>query len=457
MNDYQAFLASKAPRPVAVGIEPASLPDHIFDFQSHCIDFELRQGRAGCFRDTGLGKTIDELEFGRQAEIATNKPSLLFAPLAVTKQIMREGQRFGYECQVIRDQSQVRSGLNIINYDRREKIDPEAFGAVILDEGSILKSFTGATTRALIQMFANTRFKLSATATPAPNDHMELGQQAEFLGIMASNEMLARWFISDQTQMGRYRLKRYGEESFWDWMASWSRMAATPEDLGFDGSRFVLPPLNVIKHRTHGEVRPAKDGLFAADISATNMFDVKRQTTRARADATAEIVLGDREQWVVWCDTNIEADALKARFGEDAVEVRGSQSIEEKEEKIDAFTLGQARVIITKSSITGYGCNWQHCHKTVFVGRTFSYEDWYQAIRRMWRFGQTMPVDAHLIVAEGEDQIGRVVDRKAGEHAAMKQSMANAMRRDRGRASQVKVPYDPQHVGRMPAWLTSLN
>ena len=455
MIDYADFLASKAPRAAASGIEPEPMPDHLFDFQARCTEFFIRQGRAGCFEDTGLGKTRQEHEFARQAERATNKPTILFTPLAVARQIHREGLRLGYDCQVIRDQSEVRPGTNICNYDRLGKLDPTAFGAVVLDEGSIIKSFTGATTRALIQQYAGTRFKLSASATPAPNDHMELGQQAEFLGIMASNEMLARWFISDQTQMGKYRLKRYGENAFWDWMASWARMAGTPEDLGFDGSRFVLPPLNVIRHRTYGEARPAKDGLFAADVSATNMFDLKRQTTNARADAVAELVLGNVEQWVVWCDTNAEADALRARLGGDTVEVRGSQSIDEKEDKIDAFTTGSARNIITKSSITGYGCNWQHCHRTVFVGRTFSYEDWYQAIRRMWRFGQKDAVEVHLILAEGEDQIGRVVDRKAADHEKMKQAMADAMRRDRGKASGVKVPYNPTHKGRTPEWLTS--
>ena len=454
-KDYKAFLAAKQPRAAAVGVEPKPMPAHVFDFQAHCIEFELRQGRAGCFRDTGLGKTIDELEFSRQAEEATNKPSLIFTPLAVAKQIEREGKRFGYDARVIRDQSQVKSGINIINYDRLDKIDPSAFGSVVLDEGSILKSFTGATTRALIQAFSDTRFKLSATATPAPNDHMELGQQCEFLGIMASNEMLARWFISVQTEMGRYRLKKYGEDSFWDWMASWARMAETPEDLGFDGSAFVLPPLNVVRHKTYGEVKPQKDGLFAPDVSATNMFDIKRQTTEARADAVSTLVHSDHEQWVVWCDTNFEADALKARIGADCVEVRGSQTIEEKEAGIDAFTLGQARVIITKSSITGYGCNWQHCHNTAFVGRSFSYENYYQAIRRMWRYGQKSPVTAHLIVAEGEEQIGRIVDRKSEDHITMKRSMSAAMKRDRALASGVKVRYDPQHVGRLPSWLTS--
>lgn len=452
-QDYLDFLATKAPRPSAVGAEPTPLPSHLFDFQVPCVEFEIRQGRSGCYRDTGLCKTTDELEFGRQAERVTNKPTILFTPLSVAKQIQREGERFGYECRVIRDQSQVRPGINIINYDRLDRIEPAAFGACILDEGSILKSFTGATTRALIQAFHETRFKLSATATPAPNDHMELGQQAEFLGIMASNEMLARWFISDQTEMGRYRLKRYGEDSFWDWMASWSRMASTPEDLGFDGSRFVLPALNIIKHRTMGEVRPQKDGLFAADVSATTMFNIKRQTTEARADAAAEIVLASGDQWSIWCDTNQEADALRARLRVDTVEVRGSQSIDEKEDKIDAFTTGSARNIITKSSITGYGCNWQHCHNTIFVGRTFSYEAWYQAIRRMWRFGQTKPVNVHLIVAEGEDQIGRVIDRKSEDHTIMKRAMADAMRRDRGKSSEVMQKYDPKFSMEMPEWL----
>ncbi len=453
MSEYQEFLATKAPRAAAVGIEPSPMPEHMFDYQGHCTEFAIRLGRSGSFLDTGLGKTIEELEFARQAEVATNKPSLIFTPLAVARQIEREGVRFGYECRVIRDQSEARSGINIINYDRLGKINANAFGCVVLDEGSILKSFTGSTTRALIQSFSDTRFKLSATATPAPNDHMELGQQCEFLGIMASNEMLARWFISDQTEMGRYRLKRYGEQSFWDWMASWARMASTPDDLGFDGSRFVLPPLNVIKHRTYGDIRPPKDGLFVADVSATNMFDIKRQTTEARADAVAELVLGSKEQWAIWCDTNHEADALRARLGKDTIEVRGSQSIEEKEDKIDAFTTGSARNIITKASITGYGSNWQHCHLNVCVGRSFSYEHWYQLIRRTWRFGQTMPVDVHLIVAEGEDQIGRVVDRKSSDHIAMKQAMAGAMRRDRGRSSEVMQKYDPKFMMEMPEWL----
>lgn len=455
MSDYLAFLAAKAPRPAASGIEPWSMPAHLFDYQRDATAFLLRQGRGAAFLDTGLGKTAIELEWCRQAAEASNGRALLLTPLAVARQIEREAHRWGYEARVIREQSDAGAGISICNYDRLDKLDFAAFGAVSLDESSILKSFTGATTRALIGAFAGHRFKLCATATPAPNDHMELGQHAEFLSIMPSNEMLMRWFVSDQTQMGRYRLKSHGEGDFWDWMASWSRCAETPADLGYDASRFVLPEMRVIRHQVSGDVRAPAGALFMQDLSATNIHDVKRQTTAARADAVASLVDAEPgESWVVWCDTDYEADALTARLPE-AVEVRGSHPIERKEAGLAAFADGQARVIITKPSVCGYGLNWQHAARVAFVGRSFSYEAWYQAVRRCWRFGQTRPVDVHLAVAEGEDQIGRVIARKAEDHLRMKRAMADAMRRSRTDSASLKVPYHPTHNGRLPTWLCS--
>lgn len=452
MSDYQSFLASKTPRAISTGIEPASLPGHLFDFQQACVDFCIRQGRAGLYLDTGLGKTRCQLEWAAQTAEKSNGKALLLTPLAVAKQIEREAQSLGYEARVIRDQSQARDGINICNYDRLDKIDADAFGAVSLDEASVLKSFNGKTTAALCAMFDHHRFRLAATATPAPNDHMELGQQAQFLGIMPSNEMLMRWFIADQTEMGRYRLKRHGEGDFWDWMASWSRMAQSPEDLGFDGSRYILPPLNIIRHKAAGSNVKPLDGLFLEDVSATNMFDLKRQTAGARADKAASLV--DDDYWLIWCDTNDEADALKARLP-NAVEVRGSMSIEEKEECLEAFATGEARILVTKPSIGGQGLNLQHCANMAYVGRTFSYEAWYQSVRRCWRFGQTRPVNVHLIVAEGEDQIGRVIDRKSDGHASMKTAMAQAMRRNIGKGSTLRNAYNPTHKGRLPTWLKS--
>lgn len=455
MSDYLSFLASKAPRAVAMGIEPGAMPGHMFDYQQDVTAFCLRQGRAGLFLDTGLGKTICELEFARQAGEATNGRSLLLTPLAVARQIEREAVRFGYNARVIREQADVRDGINICNYDRLDKLDAKTFGAVVLDESSILKSFTGATTRSLIQSFAGTRFRLAATATPAPNDHMELGQHAEFLGVMASNEMLARWFVSDQTEMGRYRLKRHGEHAFWDWMSSWSRCAETPADLGYDASRFVLPALRIHRHKVAGDIRPAAGALFMGDLSATNIHDVKRQTSEARAEAVAELIAAEpHEAWLVWVDTDYEADAIMSRLSR-ATEVRGSMTPEKKEAGLIGFATGEVPILVTKPGIAGMGMNYQHCARQAFVGRSFSYEAWYQAVRRCWRFGQTRDVHVHIAVAEGEDQIGRVIERKADDHNRMKRAMAEAMKRNRGQSSEVKVPYNPTHMGRLPQWLVS--
>ena len=451
--DYTEFLASKAPRARPMGIEPGAMPEHLFDFQAEAVRFLLRQGRAAAFLDTGLGKTRIQLEWCEQAR--QGRPALILTPLAVARQIEREAVALGYDARVVRSQDEVSSGINICNYDRLDRLDSRAFDAVSLDESSILKSFTGATTRALIEFLKPVRFRLAATATPAPNDHMELGQHAEALGIMPSNEMLMRWFTADQTNMGRYRIKGYGEQDFWDWMASWSRCAETPADLGYDASRFILPPLRVHRHRVAGDIRAPAGALFMEDVSATNMFAVKRQTADARAAAVAAIVLAEpSESWVIWCDTDIEADALGREIPE-AREVRGSHTVERKEATLASFASGELRVLITKSSICGFGLNWQHCARMAFVGRSFSYEAWYQAVRRCWRFGQIRPVDVHLAVAEGEDQIGRVVDRKAGEHVNMKRAMSAAMARAREQSAELRVPYLPLHISETPVWLIS--
>jgi hypothetical protein len=265
--------------------------------------------------------------------------------------------------------------------------------------------------------------------------------------------MLIRWFINDTANTGTWRLKGHAHEAFWDWMASWAIMAETPEDLGFDGSRFVLPPMNIVRHQAMGDIRAPAGSLFIEDVSATNMHDLKRQTTKARADAVAGLVAAEPDHaWVIWCDTDYESEALAHRIP-DAVEVRGSHLVEKKEAGLAAFASSAKRAIITKPSVAGMGLNWQHADRMAFVGRTFSYEAWYQAVRLCWRFGQTRPVDVHLIVAEGEDQIGRVIDRKAEGHAEMKRAMREASRRNMGRESAVKVPYNPTHIGRLPSWM----
>lgn len=453
MSEYQSFLARKAVKAIPTGFDPRPMPATMKPHEVDATAFAIRCGRAGLFLNTGLGKTFCQLEFCRQTAEESNGRALVLTPLAVARQFEREAHRWGYQARVIREQSEVGDGINICNYDRLDKLEPSSFGTVSLDESGILKSFTGATSRTLRQIFASHRFRLAATATPAPNDHMELGQHSEFLGVMDSNEMLARWFISDQTEMGRYRLKGHAEQSFWDWMSTWACMAESPADFGHDASEYNLPPFTVIRHRVEGAGPVPKDGLFAADASATNIHAIKRATTNNRSDAIAELVHAEpSEPWLIWVDTNYDADAILARIPE-AMDVRGSMEADEKEEKLEAFATGKSRILLTKPSIAGHGMNFQHCARMAFVGRSFSYETWFQAVRRCWRFGQTRAVQVHLSIAEGEEQIGRVLDRKGTDHAKMMRAMSESMLRSLGRSSAIMAQYNPTHLEEIPPWL----
>lgn len=454
-SDYAAFLASKAPKIEATGLtRTTEIAEWLFPFQRDVTEFALRQGRCGIFLGTGMGKSGQQLEFSKHAAEETNGRALILAPLAVAMQFEREGKLRGYDVHVIREQSDVRDGINICNYDRIDRIDADAFGSVCLDESSVLKSFGGATTRKLTSMFANHRFRVTATATPAPNDHMELGTQAEFLGVMAYREMLSRWFINDtSTASQKWRLKGHAVSDFWDWVASWSRMASMPSDLGYSDEGYILPPLTIVRHRAKTAILKAKAGeLFAAQVSATTLYDAKRQTTDARSDIVAELVHAEPDEpWVVWCDTDIESKALVSRIP-GAVEVKGSMKPEAKEEAIAAFLDGNARVLVSKPSICGFGINFQRCARTAFVGRTFSFEAWYQAVRRFHRFGQKRPVVVHIAVAEGEQQTDEVISRKEADHERMRFEMAAAMRRDREVGSRARFAPSTTKIF-IPEWL----
>lgn len=457
---YQKFLASKTLRAKERGLSKIPhLAKHLFPFQRDCTEFALRAGHTGCFLDTGLGKTEVQLEFCQKAINATSEKALILTPLAVAGQTKRRADRWGYPAQVIREQSDAKGGINICNYDRLEKIDPSEFAIVSLDEASILKSFTGKTTRKLIETFKGHRFKLVATATPAPNDHMELGNYAEYLEIMSANEMLSRFFINDtSTASQEWRLKGHAVNSFWDWMASWARMAEKPSDLGDKDDGFILPPFELKRHKAaDSKIDQDLADMFGAPImSATSLHDVKRQTRQARAEAVASIVSAEKkESWLIWCDTDYESDALKAALP-NAIDVRGSMSIDEKEERLEAFSTGKELQLIAKPSMCGFGLDWSHCSRMAFVGRSYSYETYYQAVRRCWRFGQKRRVVVHLVVAEGEDTIGRVIDRKADDHAKMKLAMRAAMQRATDGKTIRSIPYSPKHVTETPEWLKSV-
>ena len=439
LSAYHAEIAKKR-----VSFEPRGLKripalnSSLFPHQEAVTAFALEQGCSALFLDTGLGKTFCALEWGRVIVEHTNRPVLMLAPLACAKQHEQEAERRGIDAKAIIEPAQVTGPrVYITNYDRLAKFDLAKFGGVILDESSILKSFTGKTTRALIDGFRETPYRLCCTATPAPNDHTELGQHAAFLGVMSSPEMLSRWFITDQSLMGRYRLKAPAVRPFWDWVASWGRAISKPSDLGFSDDGFALPDLDLRRHVVRADVSTdtgeEKNGQYRLirlpQTSATSIHQEKRLTVAARADTIAGIVSAEPgEAWVIWCDTDYEADALAKRLP-DATEVRGSMTLLQKERRLGAFSSGEVKHLITKPSVAGYGLNWQHCARQGFIGLSFSYESFYQAVRRSWRFGQTRPVDVHVACADTEEAIWTTISRKSGDHDQMKVEMTAAMQR----------------------------
>lgn len=456
MGSYEDFLRSKEIRAQLSGMTRVpELSAHLFPHQRATVEFLLKAGRGAAFLDTGMGKTAVELEYGKRIVEHENKPVLMLAPLAVGKQHMREAERFGVETSIARDQSDVTGArIYITNYERLHLFDRHAFGGLILDESSIVKSYTGKTTKALMEFGKDVRWKLPATATPAPNDHMELGQHAQFLGVMDSSEMLARWFIADQSEMGRYRLKRHGIKPFWSWVASWARCVGKPSDLGFSDEGFDLPPLNIHQHVVETDLTAGADGMLfrIPDTSATSIHKEKRLTANDRAQKIAELVRAEpNEPWMIWVETDYDADAITALLPE-AVEVRGTMKPEVKEERLDAFTQGSIRILVSKPSIAGFGLNWQHCARTAFVGLSFSYEMFYQAIRRFWRFGQSRAVECHIAMAETETAIWQTIQRKKADHETMKEEMFEAMRRE-VLVSHVKHAYNPTQAARLPAWI----
>lgn len=432
MNEYEEFLRRKRVAAPVAGIMPnrAGLHPWLFGWQADIVEWALRRGRAALFEECGLGKTVQQLEWGREIAAHTGRPTLILAPLAVNAQTVAEGEKIDLAVHSCRSQADVRDGVNVANYEMLEHFEPSRFGGIVLDESSLLKSYMGATKRRLVESFAHTDYRLCCTATPAPNDHMEIGNHSEFLGIMPSNEMISRWFINDTMNMGKYRLKGHAERSFWDWVATWAVSMRRPSDLGYPDDGFILPPLNLHQEVVDvDETEGASDALFRASaISATSLHTEMRLTCSERSHRVAELVNDSSEAWVVWCNTNYEADALTALIP-DAIEVRGDDSIAEKERRLTAFGAGQERVIITKPTIAGFGLNWQHCHNAAFVGLSYSFEQLYQAIRRIYRFGQLHPVHVHIVTAKTEGAIVRSIQDKMEAHQRLMDGMNSSRRK----------------------------
>ena len=426
-DDYTKFLSQKAFIYNGDGIVVDRDAVHPFlkPFQVDLTLWALRKGRAAIFADTGLGKTYMEAEWAKHICQHTGLPVLILAPLGVARQTVRLARNIDLEVTYVRDQSEVTNGVNITNYEMLDHFDTAAFAGVVLDESSILKNLAGKTRQKLTAMFADTPYRLCGTATPAPNDDAEIGQHAEFLGVMSHVEMQATFFVhrepkdtvTGQKKRGarqQWNLRRHAEEKFYRWMASWGMFVRKPSDLGHSDEGYILPPLNIEPVYVQSDYSPDDQLFFAGLKGIGDRAKVRKATVAVRVPAVADLVSASDEQWIVWCGLNSEADDVTAAI-HGAVNVQGSDSIDHKTDTIEAFQDGRIRVLVTKPSIAGFGLNFQNAHNMAFVGLSDSWEDYYQCIRREYRFGQQHPVNAYIVLADIEDQIYANIMRKEAQ------------------------------------------
>jgi len=460
VDSYHEFLARKRMRDPATGMtDVSSLPEFLKDHQRDIVAWALRRGRAAIFAGTGLGKTAMELVWANRVAEFTGKPVLCFAPLAVAAQHLREAQKFGLSAEIVKTQADVRAaGAYVTNYQKIDHFDLSAFGGVVLDESSILKSTDGHYRTRLIKECAQIPFRLAATATPAPNDFMELGNHAEFLGVMSYTDMLATFFVHDGGETQKWRLKGHAENEFWKWMASWSVMIRKPSDLGYVNDGYDLPPLSQNQHTVGVDYAPSLETGLLFPMEARGLSErlaARRDTVAERVAMAASMTPADRP-FVWWCNLNAESEALcKAIPG--AVETRGSDPDEVKEQKLTDFVEGRIRVLVTKPSVAGFGMNFQHCADCGFVGLNDSFEQVYQAIRRFWRFGQTKPVNVHFVAAETEGAVVANLKRKEADA----ERMAAAMVMHTASISSANVrgvvrdtpDYNPKNKMIIPNWI----
>lgn len=461
--DYEEFVSRKLTRDPPTGIASAvETHPSLFPFQHDIVRWALRRGRCAVFADTGLGKTRMQLAWADAVRRHTARKVLILAPLAVAQQTAAEGRDMGMIVTVCRDANDVQHGINVTNYDRLHRFDTSAFGAVVLDESSVIKHHDAKTLGILLEAFAGTPFKLCATATPAPNDFTELGTHAEFLGVCTRSEMLAEFFCHDGGETQKWRLKGHARVAFWRWVASWAAMVRRPSDLGYADGGYSLPPVRYVEHTVAAPLDTYRRAGFLFAQEAQSLMD-RRNARRSSVDdrvaeCAAAVNAEPGEPWIVWCDLNAESEALtKAIDG--AVELRGSHTAEEKEDRLSRFAKGEIRVLVTKPSIAGFGLNWQHSARMAFVGVTDSWESYYQAIRRCWRFGQRREVVVHVFASEAEGSVIANLKRKETDAAKLGEELAretgDAVRAEIIGARRTTNAYDPSIAMTVPAWLST--
>lgn len=455
--DYHELLASRAQLADGHGFTPVAVPSHLFDFQRHLLDWSIRQGRSAIFADCGMGKTPMELAWADNVHRHSGKPVLLLTPLAVSFQIVQEAKKFGHDAAISRT-GKPTAPITVTNYEQLVKFSADDFAGVVCDESSILKSFDGATRAVVTEFMRRLPYRLLGTATAAPNDYLELGTSSEALGELGYTDMLGRFFVNDNRTVtsrssfaatGRsvgWRFKGHAEQPFWRWVSSWARAIRKPSDYGYDDGAFVLPELIERSHIVAAS-RPRDGTLF--DVPATGLSEEREESRRTlpeRCERAAEL-LADAPAGVAWCHLNDESTML-TRLIDGAIEIAGSDHPDAKEEKLAAFSAGQIRVLVTKPAIGAWGLNWQHANRMTYFP-SHSYEQYYQAVRRMWRFGQTQPVQVDVVTTEGGRSALGNLQRKSKAADAMFAALITHMTD----AQRIQRTTDYDQEVKVPTWL----
>lgn len=415
--NYLEFLSSKTSKNQERGFDAANLNMHLFPFQKHIVRKALKIGRFAVFADCGLGKTLMQMEIANQCALRNGKPSLILAPLAVTEQTIDEGRKFGIKV------SNFGSGnVQIANYEQLKNIDTNQYDCICLDESSILKNFQGKTKKQLIDSFENTPYRFCFTATPSPNDLMELGNHSEFLGMMNFKNMLSMYFINDMDTVQKWRLKGHARALFWQWVSTWAITLTSPSDLGYDDDGYILPELNLVNHKLNS--KKLNNGLLFnhLSVSSTNHNQELKRTFEIRMQKTIELANSTNDSVIVWVKHNDESSYLTSKI-RGAKEVTGSMNDEKKKKLLLGFAKNEFRVLVTKTKIAQYGLNYQNCHIQIFPSLDFSFESTYQAIRRSYRFGQDKQVDIHLITTDTMRNVIESINRKQKQFKEMQKNL----------------------------------
>lgn len=449
--NYKNFLEKKTivSKDTGFTVNRKDLNNNLFEYQKDIVIWALKKGKSAIFADCGLGKSLMQLEWAEKVHEKTNGSILILAPLAVTEQTYREGIKFGINSKVVECQEDVINGINITNYEKLDKFDTSVFDGIVLDESSILKSFTGKVRNQIIDNFKNTPYKLACTATPAPNDYMELGNHSEFLGVMTRSEMLAMYFVHDGWNTSKWRLKGHATDVFWQWMSSWAVVITNPRDLDYEVEGYDLPKLNIHEIIVDG------DEPIVETLTLTQRRQARKESLEDRCKAAAELVNNSDENWLVWCNLNDESKLLHELIN-DSVEVKGSDKAKHKTDSSISFANGDIKCLVSKPLIFGMGLNFQSCHNMIFVGLSDSYEQYYQAVRRCWRFGQEHEVNVYIVISAKEGCVKENIERKQEDANTMQQEMlkhTKEITKENIKATcRISTPYNNNLKMILPVW-----